>query len=198
MIYYPMVPAAGDSSNGVRSTMSVVVRAAGDARGAAAAVRREVRALDAGLPIFNLRPMEEVVRRSMARTSFTLLLLGVAATVALLLGAVGIYGVISYTVSLRTREIGVRMALGARAGNVGWMVTRQGLVLALLGVGVGLAGAVALTRSLRALLFDVCPGAPLTLGAAALALVLVAALASLLPALRAAKVEPVEALRGAE
>ncbi|MDQ3699177.1 MAG: ABC transporter permease [Gemmatimonadota bacterium] len=195
MIYYPMVAIAGDTAIGVSSSMSLVVRTTGDPRGAMNAVRREVRALDAGLPIFNLRPMEEVMRGSMARTSFTLLLLGIASAVALLLGAVGIYGVISYTVSLRTREIGVRIALGARSGDVGWLVTRQGIALALIGVALGLGGALGLTRLLSTLLFEVSPIDPLALGAASVALIAVAAAASALPAFRAARVDPVEALR---
>ncbi|MFN2399371.1 MAG: ABC transporter permease [Gemmatimonadaceae bacterium] len=195
MIYYPMVPIAGDTGSGVPYSMSFVVRTTGDPRAAMAAVRREVRALDTGLPIFNLHPMEEVIRGSMARTSFTLLLLGIASAVALVLGAVGIYGVISYTVSLRTREIGVRIALGASSSDVGWLVTRQGIALALIGVALGLGGAFGLTRLLRTLLFEVSPIDPLALGAASVALITVAAVASALPALRAAKVDPVEALR---
>ncbi|MEJ7810812.1 MAG: ABC transporter permease, partial [Gemmatimonadaceae bacterium] len=150
MVYFPMVPmvpVAGDTFVDVNHNMSLAVRTEGDPRSAIAALRREVRALDAGLPLFNLRTMDDVLHGSTVRTSFTLLLLGVASGVALLLGAVGIYGVISYTVSLRTREVGVRMALGARARDVAWMVTRQGIALALLGVALGLGGAVALTRS---------------------------------------------------
>jgi len=158
-------------------------------------VRREIGALDAGLPIFNLQPMAEVMRGSIARTSFTLLLLGIASAVALLLGAVGIYGVISYTVSLRTREIGVRIALGARSSDVGWLATRQGIALALMGVALGLGGALGLTRLLRTLLFEVSPIDPLVLGAASALLIAVAAAASALPAIRAARVDPVEALR---
>nr|MBA3560547.1 FtsX-like permease family protein [Gemmatimonadaceae bacterium] len=193
MIYYPLVGV--DTTIGVASSVSLVVRTTGDPRGAMTAVRREIGALDAGLPIFNLQPMAEVMRGSIARTSFTLLLLGIASAVALLLGAVGIYGVVSYTVSLRTREIGVRIALGARSSDVGWLVTRQGIVLALMGVAIGLGGALGLTRLLRTLLFEVSPIDPLVLGAASAVLIAVAAAASALPAIRAARVDPVEALR---
>jgi putative ABC transport system permease protein len=195
MVYYPMRPAAGDTVAAVRSNMSVVLRTAGDPMGALAAVRREVAALDAGLPLFNVRTMDDVMRASTARTSFTLLLLSIASAVALVLGAVGIYGVISYLVSLRTREIGVRMAFGARARDVGWLVTRQGLVLAAIGVVIGVGASIVVTRALGSLLYGVAPGDPLTLGAAALALLVAAVAASALPALRATRMDPVQALR---
>jgi ABC-type antimicrobial peptide transport system permease subunit len=158
-------------------------------------VRREIRALDATLPVFNVQPMTDVVARSMARTSFTLLLLGVASGVALVLGAVGIYGVISYMVSLRTREIGVRIAVGARPADVSRMVSGRGVVLALVGVGIGLAAALAVTRSLQALLYDVSPADPLTLAGAAALLVAVSFVASWIPARRAARVDPLVAMR---
>jgi putative ABC transport system permease protein len=195
MVYYPMRPAAADTTTGVRMNMSVVVRTTGDPMRALAAVRREVATLDAGLPLFNVRTMEDVMRTSTARTSFTLLLLSIASAVALILGAVGIYGVISYLVSLRTREIGVRMAFGARARDVGWLVTRQGLGLAAIGVVIGVGASMVITRALGSLLFGVAPGDPLTLGASAVALLLAACAASALPALRATRLDPVEALR---
>ena len=136
-----------------------------------------------------------MVSRSMARTSFTMLLLGIAAVVALILGTVGIYGVISYVVSQRTREIGVRIAIGAEQGEVSRMVLRQGLVLAGVGVGIGLLGAIGLTRVMEALLFGVSATDPLTYGAVSLLLTLVALAACYFPARRAARVDPVEALR---
>ena len=119
----------------------------------------------------------------------------IASAAALLLGAIGIYGVISYMVSLRTREIGVRMALGAAPSQIGLMVSRQGLTMAALGVIIGLIAAGGLTRYLRALLFEISPTDPLTLGAVALGLLAVALAASWLPARRAARVEPAVALR---
>jgi ABC-type antimicrobial peptide transport system permease subunit len=122
-------------------------------------------------------------------------LLGIASGAALLLGAIGIYGVISYMVSLRTREIGVRMALGAAPGEIGRMVSRQGLTMAGVGVVIGLAAAGLLTRYLRALLFEISPTDPLTLGGVAVGLLVVALAASWLPARRAARVEPAVALR---
>ena len=131
----------------------------------------------------------------MARTTFTLVMIGTAAGIALLIGAIGIYGVISYMVSLRTREIGVRMALGAQRDQVRRMVVRQGLVLALVGVGIGLVGALALSRLISSLLYGIAPHDPLTLGAVTGGLLGVAAIASWLPAMRAARIDPIEALR---
>jgi len=151
--------------------------------------------MDRNLPLVNVRALSDLVGDAMARTTFTLIMIGTAAGVALLLGAIGIYGVISYMVSLRTREIGVRMALGAQRQQVRGMVVRQGLVLALIGVGIGLAGALALSRLISSLLYGIAPHDPLTLGAVTGALLGVAALASWLPAMRAARIDPIEALR---
>jgi ABC-type antimicrobial peptide transport system permease subunit len=131
----------------------------------------------------------------MARTSLTLVLLAIAASVALLLGTIGIYGVISYAVSQRTRELGVRIALGAGGREVVQMVLRQGLVLAGVGVAIGLVSAYGLTRLMSALLYGVSPTDPLTYAVVAVVLVGVAMLASYLPARRAASVDPIEALR---
>ncbi len=131
----------------------------------------------------------------MARTSFTLVMLAIAAAVALALGLVGIYGVISYIVSQRTREIGVRMALGAGRRDVRAMVLRQGMVLAVVGVVVGLVAAVGLTRVMSSLLYGVEPTDPITLAAVAALLTAVALVASYLPARRASRTDPLEALR---
>ncbi|MGD2067422.1 MAG: ABC transporter permease [Gemmatimonadota bacterium] len=150
--------------------------------------------VDASLPLARVRTMEESMRRSLARTSFTLVLLGIAAAVALMLGSVGIYGVISYAVSQRTREIGVRMALGAERGQVSRMVVGQGMVVAGIGVVLGVAAALGLTRLMESLLFGVEPVDPLTFGAVAVGLSLVALLASWLPARRAAGLDPARTL----
>jgi predicted permease len=158
-------------------------------------VRRVVWSINPNLPLANVRTLQEILGRSMARTSFTLVMIGIAGGVALLLGAVGIYGVISYVVSQRTREIGVRIALGAQYGDVRGMVLRHGLMLAGTGVGVGLAAAVGLTRLMSTLLFGVNPVDPVTYIAVSAALAGVALLASFLPARRAANVDPIEALR---
>jgi len=158
-------------------------------------VRDAIWEINPNLPLTGVRTLEELTARSMARTSFSLVMLGIAATVALLLGAIGIYGVISYVVSQRTRELGVRLALGASPSDVQGMVLRRGLVLAGLGVGIGLAAAVGLTRVMEALLYGIDPVDPLTFGSVALALTSVALLASWIPARRAARVDPVEAIR---
>jgi ABC-type antimicrobial peptide transport system permease subunit len=130
----------------------------------------------------------------MARTAFTLVMLGIAATVAIILGAIGIYGVISYAVSLRTREIGVRMALGARHRDVSRMVLTQGGIVAAIGVVSGLAAAFALTRLMSSLLFGVSSADPLTYLIAAIGVAAISLLATYIPARRAATVDPVEAL----
>jgi ABC-type antimicrobial peptide transport system permease subunit len=141
------------------------------------------------------RTMASLVRDARASTSFTMVLLGIAAGIALLLGAVGIYGVISYVVSRRTQEIGVRMALGAPAGSVVRGVVRQGMALAGAGVGIGLVGAWAGSRLLASLLYGVSAHDPMTYAVTAAALIGVALVASWLPARRASRIDPVEALR---
>jgi predicted permease len=158
-------------------------------------VRRAVWSVDANLPLFKFRTQEYFYSRSMARTSFTLVMLGVAAALALLLGLVGLYGVIAYSASQRRREIGIRIALGAQRNAVTAMFVRQGLFMAGGGVACGLIVAVAATRLLRSLLFHVSPMDPLTYGCAALALCAAGALASYIPSRRTASVDPVEALR---
>src|SRR5205823_13740015 len=136
-----------------------------------------------------------VLGAAAARTRFVLLMLGVASVVALAIGAVGLYGVLAYGVTLRRREIGVRIALGAGAGDVSRMIARRGVLLASLGVAVGLAGALATTRALHGLLFDVSPTDPAALLGTCAVLLAVALLASWIPARRAAAVDPMEALR---
>jgi predicted permease len=158
-------------------------------------IRAAVSSVNPNLPFSTVRTMSDLLRGSMARTSLTLVLLAIAASVALLLGTIGIYGVISYAVSQRTRELGVRIALGAGGREVVQMVLRQGLVLAGVGVAIGLVSAYGLTRLMSALLYGVSPTDPLTYAVVAVVLVGVAMLASYLPARRAASVDPIEALR---
>lgn len=158
-------------------------------------VQQAVWSVSPNLPLARVRTLQQILDESMTRTSFTLLMLGIAAAVALLLGIVGIYGVISYIVSQRTREIGVRIALGARRQEVSGMFIRHGLLLTCIGVGLGLGVAAGLTRVMSALLFGVSPLDPLTYGAVSLGLAAIALLASYLPARRASRVDPIEALR---
>lgn len=158
-------------------------------------IQRAVWSVNPDLPIADVRTVKEIYDRSMARTSFTLIMLTIAAGMALLLGVVGIYGVISYSVSQRTREIGIRMALGAQQKTVRQMFVRHGLLLASIGLVCGLAAALGLTRLMSALLFEVSPLDPVTYGAVSLILAAAAFLASYLPAQRATTVAPVDCLR---
>ena len=157
--------------------------------------RRAIWSVDSNLPVFLVRTLEDVYDGSMVRTSFTLALLGIAGFLALVLGVVGIYGVISYGVTQRTREIGIRMALGAQPAGLQRMFVRQGLLLAAIGASVGLAAAAALTHWMASLLFRTTALDPLTFAAVAVLLILAAALASYLPSRRASMVDPIEALR---
>jgi putative ABC transport system permease protein len=154
-----------------------------------------VKAVDPQQNLYNVRTAETVVAESIARPHFNMLLITIFAIVALLLAAVGIYGVISYTVSQRTQEIGIRMALGARPADVFRMVVGQGLVLAIIGVGAGLLASFAAMRLLVTLLYGVRPNDLVTFGSVSLMLTLIVVLASYIPARRATKVDPLVALR---
>jgi cell division protein FtsX len=158
-------------------------------------LRNAIWSINAKLPLANVETVEALYDRSLARTSFMLIMLAIAGGMALLLGIVGIYGVISYSVSQRTREIGIRLALGAPPSNVTRIFLRSGLVLSAIGCACGLAGALVLTQLMKSLLFSVSPSDPLTYVAMAIALISAAALASYLPGRRAIKVDPVEVLR---
>jgi predicted permease len=158
-------------------------------------IRQAIWSVDANLPVSDVRTEEYYYGKSMARTSFTLVMLGIAAGLALLLGVVGLYGVIAYSASQRTREIGIRLALGAQRNAITAMFVRQGLVLAICGVGCGILLASAATRLLQSLLFHVSSTDPLTYGAACVGLCGAAVMASYLPSRRTAGVNPVEALR---
>ena len=158
-------------------------------------IRQAIWSINANLPLTGIRTLEEVYRGSMARSSFTLVMLAIAGCMALLLGVVGIYGVISYSVSQRTREIGIRIALGAQPRTLRAMVVRNGVLLAAVGVAFGLAGAAALTRIMASFLFDVNALDPLTYCAVSAGLLAAAAAASYIPAHKASSVNPVDALR---
>ena len=180
----------------VRRSMSYVIRSRRTGSTAfTAEVSRAVWSVNPNLPLANVRPLDAIVSASLARTSFTLVMLAIAGAMALLLGVAGIYGVISYSVSQRTREIGIRMALGAQRHEVTRMFVRYGLGLAAIGMGCGLAAAIALTRLMGSLLFEVSPIDPLTYVAVCLSLTAAATLASYVPAVRATMVNPVTALR---
>jgi ABC-type antimicrobial peptide transport system permease subunit len=158
-------------------------------------VRQAVWSVNASLPVAAVRTMRDVYDQSLARTSFTLVMLAIAGAMALVLGIIGIYGVISYAVSQRRREIGIRLALGAPPRELGRMFVRYALMLASIGVTVGLVAAMGLTRLMKALLFGISPIDPLTFAAVPIVLVSAAVLASYLPARRASAVDPVETLR---
>jgi putative ABC transport system permease protein len=179
----------------VYSGMTLVARTEGEPLALAESVRREVLAIDKDQPVADVRTMEAWVSDSVSKTRFSAMLLSIFAGVALLLAAVGIFGVMSYAVSERTHEIGVRMALGAQTSNVLALVVKQGMVLALFGVGIGLSAAFALTRVMASLLYGISATDPLTFAAIALLLSSVALLACYLPARRAARVDPMIALR---
>jgi predicted permease len=158
-------------------------------------VQQAVWQVDADLPVASPHTMQEIESKSLARTSFTLVMLGIAAAMALALGIIGIYGVISYAVSQRTREIGIRLALGAQQRELRWMFVRSALLLTGVGIVIGLGAAVVVAHLMRTLLFGVSPLDPLSFAAVPLILAATAALASFLPACRAATVNPVDALR---
>jgi putative ABC transport system permease protein len=173
----------------------VVIRTTSDPKRLISIARAKIRELDRNVPVSNVNTMEELVAQSVAQRRFGMFLLGIFALLALTLAAIGIYGVVSYSVTQRTQEIGVRMALGASTTDVLKMVLRNGMSLALIGVGLGLAGAFGLTRLMSKLLFEVKPTDVTTFTLVSVGLMVVALLACYLPARRAMKVDPLEALR---
>jgi putative ABC transport system permease protein len=159
------------------------------------AARAAVRAFDSNQLIWRTQTLEDLLRTSLAPRRFNMMLLGIFAGVALLLAAVGLYGVMSYSVSWRTQEIGIRMALGAQQRDVLKLVLRQGMLMTLIGVGIGLVSAMALSRLLGSLLYGVSPTDAFTFVAVSIVLTAVALIACLIPARRATKVDPIVALR---
>ncbi|MGD2067288.1 MAG: ABC transporter permease [Gemmatimonadota bacterium] len=194
LVYLPVLGGTTEEPGGTWG-MDVVIRVAGDPLGAVSGAREALAEVDPRLPMINPRTVERVVHDSMASTSFTVLLLGIAAGIAVLLGTVGLYGVVSYVVSRRRQEIGVRMALGAPAATVLGAVVRQGMVLTGMGVVLGLLAAWGVSRVLASLLYGVTATDPLTFAGTAVILVLVSLAATWIPARRAAGVDPVLALK---
>jgi putative ABC transport system permease protein len=194
-VYCPLVTMSAASTPWIPRDLALVARTSGDPTALAPLVRRVVQSVDPSLPLYRVMPTSALLSEATARTTFTLLLLAIAAAVAMTIGAVGIYGVISYLVSLRTREIGIRLALGATPGDMRFFVTRQAIVDAAIGVVAGVVAAVGVTRTLGAILFNVSPTDPATLIGAAALLILTAMAASWLPARRAAALDPASTLR---
>ena len=193
VVYRPQ--AAGGDGHQTQWTMGLVVRTASERAAITSAVQRAVRELDPTLPLFDVRTMTEVTAASMAQLSFTIIVLGAAALVTLILGAVGLYGVMAYVVSLRTRELAVRIALGATPSAVVRMLTKQGVAVTGFGIAGGLVLFVIVARALKSLLFGVATMDPVTLASASLLLAGIAALASWLPARRTSRVDPADVLR---
>ena len=175
--------------------MQLVVRATGDPGALTGSVRQAVHALDPDVPLQKVATMRQLVLASVAQRRSTLLLIAVFAAVALLMAAIGLYGVMAYSVAQRTREIGIRVALGAQGADVLRLVVGRGLRLVVLGVALGLMAALALTRLMKNLLYEVSATDPLTFAGVAALLALVALAACYVPARRAAKVDPMIALR---
>jgi putative ABC transport system permease protein len=175
--------------------MKLVVRTATDSQSLAGALRLQISALDSNIPVYAVSTMRQTVSEFTAGHYFLTLLMALFALVALILVATGLYGVISYSVARETHEIGIRMALGATRGNILSMVLGKVGAIALLGVGIGSAGAAGLTRLLTGMLFGVKPTDPATFVSVALSLLAVALLACYIPARRATRVDPMEALR---
>lgn len=195
-VYFPLISPRRDGTAAVSSRVGIVARGTTAPSTLIASVRNVVHSLDPALPTYGERPLSSIVAAASAQARFLVLLLAVASTIALVLGAVGIYGVMAYGVSLREREIGVRMALGARPSDVTQMISRQGLALAGSGVTIGLGASLGVTRLLRGLLFDVSPVDPLSLLGSVAVLLGITLLASWLPARRAASIDPGTVLRG--
>ena len=186
--YFPQTQSPQDS-------MYLIVRTASDQKGMVAAIRGTLDSIDKDQPIYKVTTMEQMVANSTSQKRFSMFLLGIFAAVALLLAAVGIYGVMSYAVTQRTHEVGIRMALGAQQRDVLALVVRQGMVMTVIGVGIGLVGAYAATQVMASLLFGIGTHDPLTFVGISLLLGTVALVASFIPARRATKVDPMIALR---
>ena len=194
-VYFPEFVRDDSTSPSMKRTMAIAIRTAGDPAPILATAQRVLHDIDPTLPIFDARPLSAVVRASTARLAFTTLILGTAAMITVILGAVGLYGVLAYLVILRRRELGIRIALGASPARVAAGLTRHGLALAITGTVIGLALLTVVARSIRGFLYGVAPWDPVALLGSTLVLLAIAAVASWIPARRAAGVDPAEALR---
>jgi len=195
-IYVPYVQANfGQNQNFTPYTIGLVARAALDPASLSGAIRGEVRALDKSLPVYDIKPMERIVADSVSQPHFTTLLLAGFAGIALILVTVGVYGVISYSVAQRTREIGIRKALGAQTRDVMTLFVGQGLALALIGIAIGSVVAFALTRVMTRLLYEVSATDAATFVAVPLLITTVSLMACYIPVRRAVKIDPMIALR---
>ena len=194
-VYFPQVAEKDTLFSQTGRTMALALKTVGDPAAITSAVQRAVRELDPALPLFDVKPMTTVFNASMAQLSFVILILAAAALVTLILGGIGLYGVMAYVVTLRTKELGVRIALGAQPSAVAAMMTKQGMVLTATGIGGGLLLFTVVARFLRSFLYGVAPSDPVTLAGASLTLVAIATLASWIPARRASRVDPADALR---
>jgi ABC-type antimicrobial peptide transport system permease subunit len=198
IVYWPSMIANPYMKNTIHAPRSVTIAIRTTRAGTEsflAELQQAVGSVNSSLPLASVRTMQEIYSKSMARTSFTLVMLAIAGSMALTLGILGIYGVISFTVSQRTREIGIRLALGAQKTELKWMFVRSALALTCIGVAIGLCAAGVVMQSMKSLLFGISPLDPVTYVAIPLVLIASAMLASYLPARRAASVDPVEALR---
>jgi putative ABC transport system permease protein len=175
--------------------MAVIIKGQNDPNQLVASARNQVKSLDPDQPIYNIRTMDQIRGESIAPQRLNLTLLSIFAGIAFVLAIVGIYGVMSYAVTQRTHEIGIRMAIGAQPRDVFRMILGQGMMLTIIGMAVGLLGAFALTRLMTTMLFSVKPTDPITFSAVALLLLLIALIACYIPGRRATKVDPVNSLR---
>jgi putative ABC transport system permease protein len=193
--YYHYLQVPPESMKLAEGTMALAIRTAADPEAIASSVRRELQALDPDQPVFNVRPLQDLLTDSMSQPRFRTFLVGAFAALALLLAGLGLYGVVAYSVSQRTTELGIRVALGAQPGNILQLVAFHAAALAGIGLVIGIGAGLAASRVMSGFLFGVEPTDPVTLGLVCLIILVVALGASLVPALRAAKVDPVIALR---